>query len=151
MNPEILARLAQILPTLGRAGQTILQSKNIIPLLLGGGYLTHVGLEEYGKAGERKLTKAQMDLQDKILKASAEAQKRLYKESQTSKKEEKEQLITLIREQNKRDLEKEMMQSFTESQNRQMAMLLQTLQAAATPPAGAPRGGGMLNLVRSEF
>jgi len=148
MNPEMLMRLQQMLPALLRTGQKAMQLKYLIPA----GFFAHMGVREYGKAGERKLTKAQIDLQEKVAKASAEATKRLVEESRKGKREEKRELLSFVREQGKRETENQMMQSFVDSQNRQMAMLMQAFQAVAARPTGAPTGGaGMLDLVRTRF
>lgn len=130
-------------------------SKHLISILLGGGYLASKGIEEVGRAGERKLTKEQMRLQSLLTESSAEAAKRAAKESRVRAKEYTEQLLKAKREESKQRREEVAMESFVRSQDRQMALVLQAVQALSARPMGAstqgPGGGGMLGLMRGGF
>ncbi len=130
------------------------QSKNFIPALLGAGYMGSMGVTAYGQAGERGLSQEQMRLQGLMGKASAEATKRTVKESRARTKEYIAALLKAKKEERKETRELAAMQSFTESQNRQMALVLQAVQALSQRPMGASTqspGAGMVGLMRGGF
>jgi len=130
------------------------QSKHFIPALLGAGYLGSTAVGAYGQAGERGLTREQMRLQGIMGKASAEATERGVKESRARTKEYITALLKAKKEEAKETRELAALQSFTESQNRQMALVIQAVQAMSQRQMGAATqspGAGMLGLVRGGF
>lgn len=130
------------------------KSKNFIPALLGAGYFGGMGVEALGQAGERGLTREQMKLQTLMGKASAEATERTVKESRAKTKEYVKALLEVKKEEKKEAREFMALQSFTESQNRQMALVIQAIQTMGQRQMGAatqaPRAG-MLGLMRGGF
>lgn len=129
-------------------------SKHFIPALLGAGYFGSIGVEAVGQAGERGLTREQMKLQTLMGKASAEATERTVKESRARTKEYMETLLKVKKEEKKEAREFMALQSFTESQNRQMALVIQAIQALSQRQMGAATqtpGAGMVGLMRGGF
>jgi hypothetical protein len=127
-------------------------SKHLLTLLIGGGILGGQALGAYGQSGERKLARGQMELESQIATSSAEAGKKATTESRARAKEYTEQLLKAKREERRESRDVAAMESFTQSQDRQMALILQALQAISARPGGAstqaPAGGGMLGLMR---
>jgi len=107
-----------------------------------------------GQAGERGLTREQMRLQTLLGKASAEATERTVKESRARTKEYIKALMKAKKEEAKETREMAAMQSFTESQNRQMALVIQAVQVLSQRQMGAATqapGAGMVGLMRGSF
>ena len=126
-------------------------SKHLWTALLAGGYLTGQGFTAYGQAGERGLAREQIGLQATMGRASAEATKRTVKESRARTKEYIKALLTAKKEDVKERREFAALQSFTQSQDRQMALVIQAIQAMSQRQMGASTqapGGGMLGLMR---
>lgn len=126
-------------------------SKHLLSLLLGAGYFTSTGLGAAGKWGERGLSREQMRTESKIAGASVEAGKKATAESRARAKEYTEQLLKAKRKERKEVRNLAAMESFTRSQDRQMALILQAVQAMSQPSAAVGRssgGGGMLGLMR---
>lgn len=127
-------------------------SKHLLTLLIGGGILGGQALGEISRGGERKLSRQRMELEALLGKTSAEAGKRATKESRKRTKEYTEQLLKLKREERAETRDLAAMQAFTQSQDRQMALIMQAVQAISARPGGAstrsPVGGGMLGLMR---
>ena len=144
-----------IIAGLGAKALAALKSKYLIHALLTGGFLAQTGLGEYGKSGERKLAKAQLEMQADITGKSAEAGKLATKESRKRSKEYTELLLKEKREDRREARKIASMQAFTQSQNQQMALLMQAIQAIATEPGGSnvdtPTGGGMLGVMRGNY
>lgn len=129
-------------------------SKHFLTALLGAGYFGSLGVEAYGKAGERGLAREQIGLQAQVGRASAEATKRTVKESRARTKEYISALLKAKKEEKKEAREFAALESFTQSQNRQMALIMQAVQALSRRPMGASTqapGAGMLGLVRGDF
>lgn len=129
-------------------------SKHFLTALFGAGYLTSAGLGAYGQAGERGLTREQMRLQTLLQKVSAEATERGVKESRAKTKEYMKALLKAKKEERKEVRELAAMQSFTESQNRQMSLVIQAMQVMGGRQMGAATqspGAGMLGLMRGGF
>lgn len=127
------------------------QSKNFIPALLGAGYLGSTAVGAVGQAGERGLTQEQMKLQTLMGKASAEATKMSVKESRANTKKYIEAILKTKREERKEARDLQALQSFTQSQDRQMALVIQAIQTMGQRQGGASTaapGGGMLGLMR---
>lgn len=149
--PALAAGAATKLPALLKA---FYASKHFIPALLGAGYFGSVGVGALGQAGERGLTREQMRLQTLMGKASAEATKRGVKESRARTKEYMRTLLKARKEEAKETRKLAALQSFTESQNRQMALVLQAVQALSQRQMGAATqapGAGMVGLMRGGF
>ena len=155
--PAIAAGAAKALPLLAKlptALKALYAGKHFIPALLGAGYIGSMGVQAYGQAGERGLTREQMRLQTLLGKASAEATKRGVKESRARTKEYIKALLKSKREEAKETREMAAMQSFTESQNRQMALVIQAIQTMGQRQMGAATqapGAGMVGLMRGGF
>ena len=131
--------------------KALFASKHFITALLGAGYLTSTGLQAYGQAGERGLAREQLGLQAALGKASAEATKRGVKESRARTKVYIDALLKAKKEEAKEVRETEALRSFTASQDRQMALVIQAVQAMSQRQMGASiqaPGGGMLGLMR---
>ncbi len=130
-------------------GIAALKGASIGKLLIGA-YLASMGLDAAGRVGQYGLSKEQMRAQIQMGKTSAEAAKMSVKESRTRSKE---YIATLLKAQKeeareKRDLAS--LQSFTQSQDRQMALILQTMQSIGQQRnAARGSGAGMLGLMRS--
>jgi hypothetical protein len=127
-------------------------SKHFITALLGAGYLGSTAVGAYGQAGERGLTQEQMRMQTLFQKASAEATKRGVKESRTKTKEYMKTVTKMIQEERKEARDMAAMQSFQQSQDRQMALVLQAMQSIGQQRASARSpGAGMVGLMRGGF
>ena len=155
--PLVGAGVAKALPLLAKlptALKALYAGKHFIPALLGAGYVGSMGVQAYGQAGERGLTREQMRLQTLLGKASAEATKRGVKESRARTKEYISALLKAKKEEAKETRELAAMQSFTESQNRQMALVIQAIQTMSQRQMGAATqapGAGMVGLMRGGF
>ncbi len=115
-------------------------------------YMASMGLDAAGRVGKYSLGKQQMNIQALMGKASAEASKMSVKESRARSKEYMEQLLKVKREDKKEARELRTMQAYQQSQDRQMAMILQTMQSIGQQRSAArPSGGGMLGLIRGEM
>jgi len=137
----------------GKAAGTALPwiSKHLLTLLIGGGILGSQALGEVERGGERKLSRERMLLEAKLAESSAEAGKKATVESRRRTKEYTDQLLKLKREERAEAMDVAAMQSFSQSQYRQMALLMQAVQAMSARPAGASTqapGGGMLGILR---
>lgn len=151
MVAPAIAGVASKLPALLKA---FYASKHFLPALLGAGYLGSTAVGAVGQAGERGLAREQLRLQELMGKASAEATERTVKESRTRTKEYINALLKAKKEEAKETRELAAMQSFTESQNRQMALVIQAIQAMSQRQMGASTqapGAGMLGLMRGDF
>ena len=151
MVAPALAAAATKIPA---ALKALMASKHFLTALIGAGYLTSKGTEVYGQAGERGLAREQIGLQALMTKTSAEATKKGVKESRSRTKEYIATLMKAKREEAKEQRELAVMQSFTQSQDRQMALVMQAMQAMSQKQTGASTtapGGGMLGLMRGGF
>jgi len=86
-----------------------------------------------------------------MAKVSAEGTERTVKESHAKTKEYIKALMKAKREESRDARDIAAMKSFTESQNRQMALIINAVQALSQKQAGASTstpGGGMLGLMR---
>jgi hypothetical protein len=118
--------------------------------LLGAGWM---GLNEVGQMGERGLMKEQLRLQEEMGKSSAEAAKKGTKESRRMAEKYLQILTQAKRDEAREERESLLMQSYMESQNRQVAMLLQAMQGltATAPQTGVNPSAGMTALLRSNL
>jgi hypothetical protein len=149
------AAIATALPyilKLPKYAKRLYGSKNFLPALIGAGYLGSEALGAVEQAGERGLTKEQLRLQNLISKASAEATKMSVEESRKNTEKYIKALMKAKREESKENRDLAALQSFTQSQDRQMALVIQAMQAMTNKQMGAstsaPGGGGMLGLMR---
>lgn len=156
--PAVAAGAARVaLPILAKLpayAKALYGSKHFLTALLGGGYLVGKGAEVYGQAGERGLAREQMGLQAVMGKASAEATKRGVKESRTRTKEYIKALLKAKKEDVKERREFAALQSFTQSQDRQMALVIQAIQTMSQRQMGASTqapGAGMVGLMKGGF
>ena len=145
-----LPYLMKLLKYGAKYGKAAYKSKRFVPGLgygfLGGSML----LGAAGQRGERGLTKEQLKLQTLMQKASAEASEMMVKESRAKTKEYMKTLIKSKKEEAREIRDIEAMRSFTASQDRQVALVLQAVQAIGQRQPG--RGGaGMLGLMRGGF
>lgn len=130
------------------------KSKHFLTALLGAGYFGSMGVEAIGQAGERGLSREQLRLQALMGKASATAAERGVKESRARTKEYTKALLKIRSEEKKEAREMAALQSFTQSQDRQMALVMQAIQALSRREMGASTGGpgaGMVGLMRGGF
>ena len=108
------------------------------------------GFGAYEGAGERGLSREQMRLQTLLGKSSAEATKLTVKESRARTKEYMKTMMKMKMEDRKEAREMASIQSFQQSQDRQMALVLQAMQAIGQQRASARGSGvGRLGLMRS--
>lgn len=155
--PAIAAGAAAALPILlkiPKYAKMLYKSKNFIPALLGAGYLSSTALEAAGQAGERGLTREQLKLQTLLGKATAEATKRSVTESRTNTQKYIDALLKAKADEAKEARDVETMRSFTQSQDRQMALVIQAMQTMNQRQMGSSTqasGGGMLGLMRGGF
>ena len=152
--PLVAAGAASALPYLlkiPKYAKMLYKSKNFIPALLGAGYLGSTAVDAMGQAGERGLTREQMKLQTLLQKASAEGTKMSVKQSEAKTKAYIEATLKAKAEEARQARDMEAMRSFTQSQDRQMALVIQAVQAMSQKQMGASTqspGGGMLGLMR---
>jgi len=130
--------------------KTLFASKYFLHVLLGGGYLLGKGMEAGGQMGERGLSREQMRMQTLLGKTSAEATKMSVKESRARTKEYMTMLTKAKREERGEARDVAAMQSFQQSQDRQMALVLQAVQAVGQRQPGQG-GAGMLGMMRGGF
>ena len=149
--PQLIAAAARALPYIISGAKTAgpWASKKL-PWLLGAGWM---GLGEFEKAGERGLMKEQLRLQGEMGKSSAEAAKKGTKESRRMAEKYLQILTQAKRDEAREERESLLMQSYMESQNRQVAMLLQAMQGltATAPQTGINPSAGMTALLRSNL
>ena len=146
--------LAAVATKIPAALKALYGSKHFLTALIGAGYLTSTAVGAAGQAGERGLSREQMRLQAIGGKATAEATKRTVKESRAKTKEYIDALLKAKREESKEAREMAAIQSFTQSQDRQMALVMQAMQAMSQKQMGSSTqapGGGMLSLMRGGF
>lgn len=122
--------------------------------LLIAAYMASMGLDVAGRVGKYGLERRQVDLQAQMAKAQIGATKMSVRESRARSKEYIAALMKAKREEAGETRELMAMQSFTQSQDRQMALVMQAMQALSQRPGAptqAPGGGGMLGLMRGGF
>ncbi len=149
--PAIAAGALPYLLKIPKYAKMLYQSKNFIPALLGAGYLGSTAVGAVGQAGERGLSREQMKLQLLMGKSSAEATERTVKESRAKTKEYIKSIMKMKKEERKEARDLQALQSFTQSQDRQMALVIQAIQTMGQRQGGASTaapGGGMLGLMR---
>lgn len=126
------------------------KSKHFLPGLgygfLGGSML----LGAAGQRGERGLSREQLKVQELMGRASAEATKMSVKESRAKTKEYMKALLKAKKEERREARDIEALQSFQASQDRQMALVLQAVQAVGQRQPGVG-GAGMLGLMRGGY
>jgi len=156
--PAAIAGIAALIPLLAKvpgALKALYASKHFWPAAIGGTFLGSEALKQAGAAGERKLSREEIALQKLVSEAAAEATKRTVKESRERTTEYVKEITKARKEEAKQERERLMMESFMASQDRQMALLLQAMQAISQRPAGAstavPSGSGMLGMMRSNL
>jgi len=148
--PLIAAGVASAIPYLlkiPKYAKMLYKSKNFIPALIGAGYLGSTAVDAMGQAGERGLSREQMELQNLLGKASAEATKTSVKESRANTKKYIDALMKAKKEEARESRDIMALQSFQQSQDRQMALVLQAVQAIGQRQPGSG-GAGMLGLMR---
>lgn len=120
----------------------LLASPHFIPALIAGGYLGGTALGQIGKAGERKTALAQIEMQKLLAERETSAAKKSVEESRKRTQEYMQQI-----------LKNQQLQSFMQSQDRQVALLMQAIQGiSANRPTYQPSsGGGMIGLMRGEY
>uniref|UniRef100_A0A6M3J5Q6 Uncharacterized protein n=1 Tax=viral metagenome TaxID=1070528 RepID=A0A6M3J5Q6_9ZZZZ len=143
-----MAPIAIAIPT---ALKALYASPHFLHYLLGGAFLGQTALSEYGKAGERGITKEELRIQERMGISQAKATKRLTEESREQAKEYVGELMKAKREERKESREQRLMELYMGSQDRQMALLMQALQGITQTRPKAPSAGaaGMLGLMRS--
>ena len=150
------ATVARLLPYLAKAGPALrglYQSKHFWPLLLGGGFLGQTALSETGKAGERGLTREQLQIQKLLAESQAVATRRTVEEAKAQAKEYTAALLKARKEERGQAREENLMETFMASQDRQMALIMQAMQGILQTQrpayASGGSGGGIVGLMRS--
>jgi len=121
--------------------------------ILGGLYgVSNIGADVAQGYWQRGTEREKIKSQEKITKAATEAASRLFREAKTSKHRDVERLTTESRRSERRAREEEMMRVFMEGQNQRMALVMQAMQSLGQPKLSqGVGGGGMLNMMRSNF
>ncbi len=134
------------------AAKAAYHTKGFWPAATIGGFGAMTAMSERGRAKERGATAEGLDIQRLIAESQIEAQKLALTGSRKSTKEYTEQLMKMKREDRAETRDLAAMAAFTQSQDRQMALLMQAVQAMSARPGGgnpqAPRSNGMLGLMR---
>ena len=154
MLPQALLAVLPFLAKIPGALKAFSKSKAFWPAITTGGFLGATGIGELGRAGERKLTKEQLAIQQLLGINTAEATKKLTKESRANTEKYIAELTKAKREEQKQARDSALMESFQSSQDRQVSLIMQAVQGIAT--TGAPSGqspvpSGMVGLMRSEM
>ena len=123
-------------------------SKHLLTLLITGGFLGQTGLTELGKAGERGLSREQIALQKLLGEGQAKVTKRSVKEDRARAKEYTEALLKYKKIERRELRETRLMESFSQSQDRQMAMILGAIQGLTSSKRPSSSSGGMLSMMR---
>jgi len=135
--------------------KALYNSKHFLSLLIASGLIGSEVLGQADKAGERKIMRERLGLESQVAKSSAEATKRATMESRARAKEYTESLLKAKREERGEARDTMAMQSFMQSQDRQMALLMAALQAMSNRNMGSstqsPVSGGMLGLMRGSI
>ena len=74
------------IPAISGGLKALLASKHFLPLLIGSGFLGQEVLGQVSKAGDRKLTRQQIELQKLLAGSQAEATERMTKEARKGSK-----------------------------------------------------------------
>lgn len=125
------------------------KSKAFWPSVTTGGILGATALGEAGKAGERKMTREQLALQTMIQKAAAEATKKQVDESRMNTDKYIKEMVKVQKANEARAREDALMQSFMESQNRQLALTMQALGGMTAGPSNP--GAGTFGVMRQGY
>ncbi len=136
------------------AGIKGLSTGQLLGLLATGGFLGSTALTEYGKVGERGLSREQIALQKILGESQAKATKRSVKEDRAKSDKYMKTLLKMQQAEKREARDAAMMQSFTQSQDRQMAMIMQAVQAQSQRQMGAATqssGVGMISSMRSNY
>jgi hypothetical protein len=153
------AAMLPYLKNLPKALKAIYSSKAFLPALAGTAFFGGDILREVGAAGDRGLTREQLALQKLVAEAGQEASKRSLSESRKQTKTYLKELAKAKREEAKEARESALMQSFINSQDRQLAIALQALQGVSqsvptlgtTPTQTNFARTGMVNMMRSAL
>jgi len=132
--------------------RALVASKYFLPALISGGFLGQTALSEYGKAGERGLTREQIRMQELLGKSQVAATKTATEESRERAKEYTKALLTAKKEERQAGREQSLMEAFMSSQDRQVALLMQAISTLAQNRPryqSASASGGMLGLMRA--
>ena len=150
--PVPVALLASLIPLLKKAPQamkTAMKSKHFITGLISAGFLGQTALTQAGKSGDRKVAKEELELRKLLGLNQADVTKRMTEESRANTQKYTETLLKARKEDKKEAREAELMESFTGSQDRQTAMLMQAVSGVAQARPTAPRASsGMVGLMR---
>jgi len=144
---------ASLIPKVASAAKAAYASKHFWPGLFMALFGGQTALGQLGKAGERGLSREQLALQKMIAEAQAEATKRMTEESRMRTKEYTQMLMKAQKEERRESRERDLLESFMGSQDRQVALILQAMQGISQQrPQFRPgsSGGGMVGLIRSN-
>ena len=151
-GPKLLKMLGVGVKGSKAAAKSGFVDKHFLEMLIGGTYAGSTVLGEWGAAGERGISREQIALQKLLGTQQAAATKRSVTEDRKRAKEYMNKLLEMRVAEKKEAREATMLQSFTQSQDRQMALVLQAMQGIAQTSRPSSRGGGgMVNLMRSAL
>lgn len=129
-----------------------LASKNLLPILGGAAFFGGDVLREIGGVGERNIMRDQLALQKLMGESTAKAQRMTLKESRKQTKEYLKELAKLRREQESKEFDRAMMQTFINSLDRQAAITAQAIQGVTNiNNSGMSAPMGMIDIMRSAY
>jgi len=149
--PAAMLALLPLLAKIPGALKALYASKHFWPGAVGGAFLGSTALGEMGKAGERGLSREQIALQKLMSEAQVGAAKKVTEASQKRTEKYMDELMKARKEEKKEAREAVLMQTFSQSQDRQMALVMQAVQAMSQRPSVAGSSSGMLGVMRGNF
>lgn len=148
----ILPYLAKIAKYATKGGKYALKLAKAHPgTTMAGGFLGMTAVEEIGRAGERKMTKEELEMQKLLQEAAAEAVKKQVEDSKINTEKYIKELAKFKKEEEAKAREDEMMQAFLQGQEQNTASMMQALGGMSARPSGTPSGGGMLGIMRQGY
>jgi hypothetical protein len=134
-----LSALAPLLAKGGSFAAKLIAPEALVPLLIAQLVLGK-GLDVLGAKGDRDIARKQIEMQERMAKLTAEAAKKATIESQARSESYMRQTQ-----------ENALMQQYQNSQDQQMALLLQAMQGMSNTPRPSYPSGGMVGLMRSAL
>jgi len=153
IGPKLVA-LAAMLSKIPGGVKSLGTIKNLLSVGIPAMFVGSVGLTQLGAMGDRNVAREKLAQDADTSRITADVMRRMTLESRAHTKELTKEQIKLLREQAKNERVSEQMKMFSESQDRQMAMLMSAIQLQAGRPTGAPSqqpGGGMFGVMRGDY
>jgi len=147
--PAWLLTLLPLLAKVPKLAKAFYKSKAFWPAVTTGGVVGATAVSELGRAGERKMSKEQLETQRLLMGKAAEAGKKQTEESRKHTEKMIKELTKIKKEEETKEREDALMQTFLASQNQQMTTTMQALSGMSTRPSGS--SAGMLGVMRSNY